>query len=484
MEVIEHYKKKLLRHIEDPDTVLYCLKKLDAVPVTIEILQDSEVGKVVNRLKKRTDTTPDVISSSKALVEKWKELVKNADEADDAQKPQKVSVNERPQAVSSSSSKSKIPSEERNSSSSSSKNHHGHHKKDKKEKHKESEKKEKQRDKSDKSSSHHKHHKSHKSSSSSKDKQAAEVSSNGSSHSASNNGNNIEIPTDINPNYKPPKVRQRYSDQQQTTPSSANTNPHIRNGSGLQNEKSKMETDDDAITVMIANAKSGRNRTAVYSGRKTSAFSQHEKFPSLIQLCVLVLQENVSRIDECGNLPYEMLKPILERGKPEDIMRIEDYNPRLMEDTGELWEKIVKRHFPRGDRQEFESYREMYERQVQEREEKYEKLMGKFATSYASLKTNNRQTKLTYIDSAAKVPRGVKRAQEKNGTFIPMVGSSREAKNIGLVKKARMTAPGSANTASAPSAREPSAPKKSRVAPMMAKTLKLARGLKTGGFRR
>ena len=126
----------------------------------------------------------------------------------------------------------------------------------------------------------------------------------------------------------------------------------------------------------------------------------------------------------------------------------------------------------------------MYERQVQERDEKYEKLMGKFATSYASLKTNNRQTKLTYIDSAAKVPRGVKRAQEKNGTFIPMVGSSREAKNIGLVKKARMTAPGSANTASAPSAREPSAPKKSRVAPMMAKTLKLARGLKTGGFRR
>ena len=76
MDVIEHYKKKLLRHIDDPDTVLYCLKKLDAVPVTMAILQESEVGKVVNKLKKRTDTTPDVITSSKALVEKWKELVK------------------------------------------------------------------------------------------------------------------------------------------------------------------------------------------------------------------------------------------------------------------------------------------------------------------------------------------------------------------------------------------------------------------------
>ena len=96
MDVIEHYKKKLLRHIEDPDTVLYCLKKLDAVHVTIEILQDSEVGKVVNRLKKRTDTTPDVISSSKELVKKWKELVKNADKA---LKPQKVAVNERPKGA-------------------------------------------------------------------------------------------------------------------------------------------------------------------------------------------------------------------------------------------------------------------------------------------------------------------------------------------------------------------------------------------------
>ncbi len=82
MEAIEHYKKKLLRHVEEPDTVLYCLKKLETVPVTMEILQDTEVGKVVNRLKKRPDATPDVINASKALVEKWKELVKNSDEVD------------------------------------------------------------------------------------------------------------------------------------------------------------------------------------------------------------------------------------------------------------------------------------------------------------------------------------------------------------------------------------------------------------------
>ena len=85
MEVIEHYKKKLQRHIDEPEVVLYCLKKLDTAPVTVEILTNSEVGKVVNRLKKRTDTSQEVTLTSRALVEKWKELVKNANEAEDEQ---------------------------------------------------------------------------------------------------------------------------------------------------------------------------------------------------------------------------------------------------------------------------------------------------------------------------------------------------------------------------------------------------------------
>lgn len=80
MEAIEHYKKKLQRHIDEPDVVIYCLKKLDSAPVTIELLTDSDVGRVVNRLKKKSDTSQEVIKASKALVEKWKELVKNAEE--------------------------------------------------------------------------------------------------------------------------------------------------------------------------------------------------------------------------------------------------------------------------------------------------------------------------------------------------------------------------------------------------------------------
>ena len=48
---------------------------------------------------------------------------------------------------------------------------------------------------------------------------------------------------------------------------------------------------------------------------------------------------------------------------------------------------------------------------IEEEKEKLDRLMGKVQNSYHSIKTNNKQTKLAYVDSVAKPPRGVKRAQ-------------------------------------------------------------------------
>jgi len=219
--------------------------------------------------------------------------------------------------------------------------------------------------------------------------------------------------------------------------------------------------------------KTTQSKTKVFSGRKTSAFSRDEKFPSLTDLCIHVLQANIEHIYECGDIPFYVLKPVLERAKAEDLMRIEEYNQYLVTETGELWQKIVQKHFPKGEREEFESYREMYERLVDERERKFNSMMGKFADKYQNLKTSNRQTKLAYVDSVAKPPRGVKRAQEKNGTINS------------FNKKANRGAPSSASSSSHRDERSSSstAAKKPKIAPMMAKTMKMARGLKTG-FRR
>ena len=53
-------------------------------------------------------------------------------------------------------------------------------------------------------------------------------------------------------------------------------------------------------------------------------------------MCILILQENVEDIDECGGLSYDILQPVLQRAKPTVLMNIEDHNPYLVEDTGKI----------------------------------------------------------------------------------------------------------------------------------------------------
>ena len=85
IEAVTHYKKKLLRHIDDDksDVVLHCLAKLDRVPMTIEILQETGVGRVVNQLKKSTDPDSQVAEEAKNIVRKWKEIVSSQEEEEE-----------------------------------------------------------------------------------------------------------------------------------------------------------------------------------------------------------------------------------------------------------------------------------------------------------------------------------------------------------------------------------------------------------------
>ena len=85
IEAVVHYRKKLERHMDDPDpsVMLHCLSKLDRVPMTIDILQETGVGKLVNSLKKKSAPDSDVASKAKAIVRKWKDLVASHEETED-----------------------------------------------------------------------------------------------------------------------------------------------------------------------------------------------------------------------------------------------------------------------------------------------------------------------------------------------------------------------------------------------------------------
>ena len=58
--------------------------------------------------------------------------------------------------------------------------------------------------------------------------------------------------------------------------------------------------------------------------------------------------------------------------------------------SGPLWEKHCKKDFPKATREEFESFREMYERCKVERADKLERLTAKMAGSYQKAKQDVR----------------------------------------------------------------------------------------------
>ena len=67
-----------------------------------------------------------------------------------------------------------------------------------------------------------------------------------------------------------------------------------------------------------------------------------------------------SDIEFTGGVPYVVLRPILEKATPEQLIQLEYYNPYLLEDTDELWKIIAGRSFRAQKREEGESWREMY----------------------------------------------------------------------------------------------------------------------------
>ncbi|XP_075719791.1 elongin-A-like [Rhinoderma darwinii] len=154
------------------------------------------------------------------------------------------------------------------------------------------------------------------------------------------------------------------------------------------------------------------SKMLVYSGSKIIYLP---KMLSLYEQCIRILQNNIDSIQEVGGVPFEILKPVLDRCTPEQLNRIEDCNPVFMEDSGNLWKKHCGRDFKGHRLLEYESWREMYLRLFNEREEKLRKITQNISSAHSG-KPKGRQVKLAYIHGVAKPPRNIRRQQEIHGT--------------------------------------------------------------------
>lgn len=237
----------------------------------------------------------------------------------------------------------------------------------------------------------------------------------------------------------------------------------------------KPATQLSETAALCASTTSKNQRTKVYSGAKSGVLLSVQ---SLHELCLRFLQKNIDAIEYTGGVPFEILKPVLERASPEQLSLFEHFNPYLMDDSDELWQQHCKRKFRAYKRLEMETWREMFYRCQNEQEDRLNKLTNNIKNSQ-SIAVPVRQTKLAYVDSMVKPPRSVIKKQNQFGTHHKLAATPAArtealgavAKNIARVGDNRLkTLPGMRDTAQAQPSNGAFKPK---TAPLMAKVLKM-----------
>ncbi|XP_046967011.1 transcription elongation factor B polypeptide 3 isoform X2 [Vanessa cardui] len=225
-------------------------------------------------------------------------------------------------------------------------------------------------------------------------------------------------------------------------------------------------TDEDAMNAGIS---SKNQRTKVYSGNKVIG-----KIPTLYEMCVHILQEHIDSLEYTGGVPYDILKPVVDRATAQQLFVLEHYNPYLMEDTDHLWQKFCEKNFRNKKRQEMETWREMYMRCQEEQEIKLKSLTANIKIAQEAKKAPIKQTKMAYVDSVVKPPRNVAKKQAQHGTAFAATASpaARVASLAAAPNVLRGGRPTPVPTVSTSSSFKP------KKAPLMQKALQFLRGRK------
>jgi len=172
-------------------------------------------------------------------------------------------------------------------------------------------------------------------------------------------------------------------------------------------------SEDQKMNRLMERAKN-RARTQMYCGQKT-AFVPVE-VPRLQDICIKFLQNNIDKINYTGGIPYDILKPVLEKATSSQLFDLEYYNSYLLEDTNHLWEYHCKKTFKGEKPQEMETYRELFTRCTDERRIKFEKLTKNITQKKMQREAPQRKVELAFEGTSAKPPKAVARAQARFGT--------------------------------------------------------------------
>jgi hypothetical protein len=136
-------------------------------------------------------------------------------------------------------------------------------------------------------------------------------------------------------------------------------------------EDDHKKTKSTQLNTTPVNIAPKKKRTQVYSGKSTAGPTGVRK---LFTLCIDVLIEHIDVIEEVGAIPFDVLRPVLEKCSAQQLKRLEFYNQHFIEDDDELWQKICRKDFREALPRKGQSWRDLYMEKDQERESRLQHL--------------------------------------------------------------------------------------------------------------
>lgn len=224
------------------------------------------------------------------------------------------------------------------------------------------------------------------------------------------------------------------------------------NDSNNHNKRNKKQESKYDASLDVTSRK---GRTAVYAGAARTAC--YDYVPTLEELCLSVLKNNIHMIQGVGLAPYHLIKPVLSKCSWSELKRIESYNEGLIEDTDELWKIHCEKEFPNPKEiVSGSTWRKKFFRTLKKREKRLSELTQKIKKK---TEKEAEPVKKTVTINAIAVSKGSGRSK-----MLPLINDSAASKSTSTASAIKATAQQTRVTA----AKQP--PKK---APLMQKTLQM-----------
>jgi elongin-A len=131
---------------------------------------------------------------------------------------------------------------------------------------------------------------------------------------------------------------------------------------------------------------------------------------SLVDVCTRTCIKHVAKVDNLGDLPYHLARPILQKvNKPDQLREIELNSSQIEGETEELWRRLIARDFPNWEKKNYipknpRSWYKVYERYKREEKAEIAEAEAQLLATFGAIK-NEAESKRSTIVSQQLMPR-------------------------------------------------------------------------------